>query len=92
MVFFLTIGKAHKDSDTWVISDNGGRVPRAALREAVMSKATLATIGSERERTLGMLVAQSGLVLIYLVVRQMGCTLWSDHQWGRIWGSGVPPP
>ena len=28
-----------------VISDNGGRVPRAALREAVMTKATPATIG-----------------------------------------------
>ena len=28
-----------------MISDNGGRVPRAALREAVMTKATPATIG-----------------------------------------------
>ena len=42
-----------------MITDNGGRVPRAALREAVMTKATLATIGSERERALGMFVAQS---------------------------------
>ena len=50
-----------------VISDR----PRAALREAVMTKATPANIGS-----LGMFVAQSGLVLIW----QMGCTLWSDHQ------------
>ena len=41
-----TNGKGHRDSDTWVISDNGGRVPRAALREGVMTKATLATIGS----------------------------------------------
>ena len=37
-----------------------------------------------------MFVAQSGLVLICLVARQMGCTLWSDHQWGRIWGRAVP--
>ena len=39
-------GKGHGDSNTLVISDKGGRVPRAALREAVMTKATLATIGS----------------------------------------------
>ena len=32
------------DSNTWVISYNGGRVPRAALREAVMTKATLTTL------------------------------------------------
>ena len=36
--------KGHGDSNI-VISDNGGRVPRAALREAVMTKATPATIG-----------------------------------------------
>ena len=35
----------HGDSNI-VISDNGGRVPRAALREAVMTKATLARIES----------------------------------------------
>ena len=38
-------GKGHGDSNI-VISDNGGRVPRAALREAVMTKATPASIGS----------------------------------------------
>ena len=38
-------GKGHGDSNI-AISDNGGRVPRAALREAVMAKATLAPIGS----------------------------------------------
>ena len=37
-----------------------------------------------------MFVAQSGLVLICLVATQMGCTLWSYHQWGRIWGEGHP--
>ena len=41
-----TICERHGDSDTWVISDNGGRVPRAALREIVMTKATPARIGS----------------------------------------------
>ena len=83
-------GKGHGDSSTLVISDNGGRTPRAVLREAVMTKATLATIGSVNVRTLSLFVAQSGLVLICLVVRQMGCTLWSDHQWGRIWGAAYP--
>ena len=39
-------GKGHGDSNTLVLSDNGGRVPRAALREAVMTKATPASIGS----------------------------------------------
>ena len=39
-------GKGHGDSTTLVISDNGGRVPRAVLREAVTTKATLATVGS----------------------------------------------
>ena len=38
-------GKGHGDSNI-VISDNGGRVPRAAFREAVMTKANPATIGS----------------------------------------------
>ena len=37
-------GKGHGDSHI-VISDNGG-IPRAALREAVMTKATPATIVS----------------------------------------------
>ena len=36
-----------------VISDNGVRVPRAALREAVMTKATLGTIGSVNVPGLG---------------------------------------
>ena len=38
-------GKGHGDSNV-AISDNVGRVPRAALREAVMTKATPASIGS----------------------------------------------
>ena len=38
-------GKGHGVSNI-VISDNGGRVLRAALREAVMTKATPASIGS----------------------------------------------
>ena len=38
-------GKGHEDSNI-VISDNGGRVPRTALREAVMTKATPASVGS----------------------------------------------
>ena len=80
-------GKEHGDSNTLVISDNGGRVPRAALREAVMTKATLATIGG---------VNLSGLQVCLLPVRACadlfgcwaeGCTLWSDNQWGRIWGN-----
>ena len=37
-------GKGHGDSNI-VISDNGGRVPRAALREAVVTKATPASSG-----------------------------------------------
>ena len=37
-------GKGHGDSNI-VISGNGGRVPRATLREAVMTKATVASIG-----------------------------------------------
>ena len=56
-------GKGPGDSNM-VISDNGGRVPRAALREAVMTEATPASIGS---------VNVSGLW-------QRGCPLWSDHQ------------
>ena len=38
-------GKGHGDSNI-VISDNGGRMPRAALREAVTTKAIPASIGS----------------------------------------------
>ena len=68
-------GKGHGNSNI-VISDNGGRVPPAALREVVMTKATPASIGSVNERTFGMFVDQSGLVLIW----QRACTLWSDHQ------------
>ena len=71
-----TNGKGHGDSDTWVISDNGGRVQHAALREA-MTKAIPASIGSVTVSGLFRLfVAQSVLVLIW----QRGCTLWSDHQ------------
>ena len=55
-----------------MISDNGGRVPRAALREAVMTLATLATIGSVTVSGLRYVCCQSGLVLICLVVGQMG--------------------
>ena len=52
-----TNGKGHGDSDTWVISGHGGKVPRAALREAVMTKVTLATIGSVKVGGLAMFVA-----------------------------------
>ena len=37
-------GKGAWDSNTLVISYNGGRVPRAALREAVMTNAALTTL------------------------------------------------
>ena len=31
----MNSGRGHGDSDTCTISDNGGRLPRAALRESV---------------------------------------------------------
>ena len=49
-------GKGHGDSNI-VISDNGGRVPRAALREAVMTQARNYW-ECERELTLGVFVAE----------------------------------
>ena len=56
-----------------VISDNVGRVPRAALREAVMTKATLTSIESVDFRYVCCSVRACADLA-------EGCTLWSDHQ------------
>ena len=38
--------KRNVESNTLVISDNGGRVSRAALHEVAMTDATVAAVGS----------------------------------------------